>query len=89
MDLVVIILGVLGLGAIIVAAYVFIVAARNYVSDDHKKQNLNEIRTSQRHQATRSSTDRRSGKTVAFPLTVNGVRVPQDRRRQPDRRRAA
>ena len=37
MDAVLIILGIMGVGAIVVSAYVFTVAARNYVSDDHKR----------------------------------------------------
>ena len=34
MDVVLIVLGILGFGAIVIAAYVFTVAARNYVSED-------------------------------------------------------
>jgi hypothetical protein len=81
MDVVLIILGVLGFGAIAIAAYVFTVAARNYVSTEDK------IHRQQR--ASRRTTDRRSGKPVKFPLHVNGTLVPEERRHLPDRRMAA
>ena len=91
MDIVLIILGVLGVGAIAISAYVFTVAARNYVSEDHKKHRSspqgNPVRA--RMLITRSEKDRRSGKPVTFPLTVNGVLIAKERRHQPDRRRAA
>lgn len=90
MDVVLIILGVLGLGAIIIAAYVFTVAARNYVSaeDNHRRQTENGAPIA-RHAVPRSPTDRRSGRTVQFPLSVNGVVIPEERRHLPDRRKAA
>jgi hypothetical protein len=91
MDIVLIILGVLGVGAIAVSAYVFTVAARNYVWEDQKKQQIEAHRNAVRAQmlVPRSSTDRRSGKPVTFPLTVNGMLITADRRHQPDRRKAA
>ncbi len=89
MDVVLIILGVLGFGAIVIAAYVFTVAARNYVSaeDNHRRRARNSAPP--RQMVPRSPTDRRSGKTVQFPLMVNGILIPEDRRRIPDRRQAA
>jgi len=80
-DVILIILGVLGIGAILIAAYVFTVAARNYVSEEEELRNG-------RVMVQRSHTDRRSGQTVQFPLTVNGVVIHEDRRKIPDRRRA-
>ena len=90
MDVVLIILGVLGFGAIVIAAYVFTVAARNYVSteDNHRRQAGNSA-TKARPAVPRSPNDRRSGRTVQFPLSVNGVVIPQERRHLPDRRQAA
>jgi hypothetical protein len=89
MDVVLIILGVLGFGAIAIAAYVFTVAARNYVSAEDR--NHRQQRTSPNHKRliARRTDDRRSGKPVEFPLTVNGALVPEERRHQPDRRMAA
>ena len=89
MDVVLIILGILGLGAIVVSAYVFTVAARNYVSSDHKHHPATRVPSATRQQTMRSPTDRRSGRLVVFPLNVNGVLVPQERRHLPERRKAA
>jgi hypothetical protein len=86
MDAVLIILGVLGFGAILISAYVFVVAARNYVSDDYTALRETRVTPTGRPYILRSATDRRSGKPVEFPLTVNGVVIPEDRRRLPDRR---
>jgi len=85
MDVVLIILGVLGLGAIVISAYVFTVAARNYVSDDHNHQQPAAGATGL---VKRSPVDRRSNRPIQFPLSVNGELIPEDRRQQPDRRRA-
>ncbi len=89
MNTILIVLGVLGLGAIAIAAYVFTVAARNYVSADQERQ----LHTKQpdppnRPWVTRSNTDRRSGQPVQFPLNLHGTVIPADRRQQPDRRAA-
>ena len=89
MDVVLIILGTLGLGAIIVSAYVFTIAARNYVSDDTKHRGKGTSSSPTKRWIMRNSTDRRSDRPVAFPLNVNGVLIPEDRRHQPDRRHAA
>ena len=90
MDVILIILGVLGFGAIVIAAYVFTVAARNYVSteDNHRRQARNDAHKT-RPAVPRSPNDRRSGRKVQFPLSVNGVVIPQERRHLPDRRKAA
>ena len=89
MDVILIILGVLGFGAIVIAAYVFTVAARNYVSaEENNRRNSKHRAPTRRQLVTRSPVDRRSGKPVQFPLTVNGVVIPEDRRHQPDRRKA-
>ena len=90
MDAILIILGIMGFGAIAISAYVFMVAARNYVSDDHMttiRGNSNE--PAQRPLVARIPTDRRSGRPVTFPLAVNGILIAQDRRILPDRRAAA
>lgn len=86
MDVLLIIMGAMGFMAILISTYVFIVAARNYVSDDqtpflNKAQVIN-----RRLPVERSRTDRRSGRHVSFPLTVNGILIPNERRFMPDRR---
>jgi len=86
MEIVLIVLGVLGFGAIVIAAYVFTVAARNYVSSDtHVPHNQH---TPQHRQGfvTRDPRDRRREPRTDFPLTVNSVVISHDRRAQPDRR---
>lgn len=89
MDALLITLGSLGFGAILISAYVFTVAARNYVSND-QRINRSRKEPNQPFQLTlRNSTDRRKGQAVSFPLTVNGILVPLDRRLLPDRRIAA
>ena len=89
MDVVLIILGVLGFGAIVIAAYVFTVAARNYVSAEHKNHWRNGTSGSDKRLIERRPTDRRSGKPVEFPLTVNGILIQEERRHLPERRMAA
>ena len=88
MDVILIILGVLGFGAIVIAAYVFTVAARNYVSDD---DNTDQNMTNRFHQDAyimRASRDRRQGIPVEFPMTVNSVVIKRDRRGLTERRAA-
>tara|TARA_R110002072_G_scaffold69570_5_gene168738 strand:+ start:8355 stop:8576 length:222 start_codon:yes stop_codon:yes gene_type:complete len=70
----------------LISAYVFMVAARNYVSEDEgqhgrERQHFKQI--------ARNTEDRRSGVTVSFPLMVNGILIEHDRRVSADRRRAA
>ncbi len=90
MDTVLIVLGVLGLGAIVISAYVFTVAARNYVSaEDDVNRRPTKLNSSGKPWVMRASRDRRSGRPVTFPLTVNGIVIPEDRRVMPDRRQAA
>jgi hypothetical protein len=89
MDVVLIILGILGVGAIAISAYVFTVAARNYVSDDYKNVKALSGENSPSHLIERSPTDRRSNRPVTFPLTVNGLLIANDRRVRLDRRLAS
>jgi len=86
---VLIILGVLGFGAIVIAAYVFTVAARHYVSAEDHRQRQASIPPAGKRLNVRNASDRRSGKTVEFPLTVNGILIPQERRHLSERRMAA
>ena len=92
MDTVLIILGVLGLGAIAIAAYVFTAAARKYVSNNHHQERRGGGAAPSENQPRidRSGTDRRQQASVQpFPITVNGVLVEEDRRHILDRRLAA
>lgn len=89
MDVILIILGVMGFGAIVISTYVFMVAARNYVSDDEQPFGGHAEKPSGRAFVERSPADRRQGNPVTFPLAVNGILIEQDRRVLPDRRKAA
>lgn len=82
MDIMLIILAVTGCGAVIVSIYVFTVAARTYVSEDRPGLSLPPDGDLQE----RNTIDRRSGKTVEFPMTVDGVVLSKNRRMRPDRR---
>ncbi len=89
MSVILIILAVMGFGAVVISVYVFMAAARNYVSDEHTTIPGNPGEAAQRPLVERSSTNRRSGRSVTFPLTVNGILIAQDRRILADRRMPA
>ncbi|MEM9253865.1 MAG: hypothetical protein AAGA91_00375 [Pseudomonadota bacterium] len=86
MDAILVAIGVLGIGAIVVSAWVFMVAARNYVSEDNGRLRRREDGSPARDLIERSTSDRRSGHPVSFPLMVNGILIEKDRRVLPDRR---
>lgn len=88
MDVVLIILGVLGFGAIVISTYVFTVAARTYVSDDYRQPRKNTVDAQTRRPVVRNPVDRRSGRVVTFPLTVNGILIANDRRTTEERRKS-
>ena len=88
MDLILILLGIVGSCAIVVAAYVFSMTSRNYVSQE-KRSNVMPSNEPALRLVPRSNKDRREGRPVTFPLSANGVLVANDRRTQPDRRAAA
>jgi len=92
MNIVLLVLGVLGLGAVLIAAYVFTVAARSYVSEEQNLDVTNiesaEPDDEKRAYVVRSIQDRRqfTGKVV-FPLRLpSGNMIEMDRRRGQDRR---
>jgi hypothetical protein len=90
MEIVLITLGIVGFGAIVIAAYVFTVAARNYVSTED--QHFRDLRNSAAGEdfVARAPIDRRRNPTQPqFPMIVNSVVIPRDRRTSPERRAAA
>lgn len=89
MDVVLVILGVLGLGAIIIAAYVFTVAARNYVSSDVQSAGNGPGSTLKHGFVFRDTGDRRRRRADDFPLLINNVVIAKDRRKLSDRRNLA
>ena len=93
MNTILLILGILGLGAVAIAVYVFTVAARSYVSDDQAESVVNieaaemPPRTSY---APRSNQDRRQFTgNLSFPLSLPDGKVVEFDRRQRAERRAA
>ena len=86
MDVLLIMLGVLGFGAVVISTYVFTVAARTYVSDDHIRYRHASPQLPRSRVVVRNPVDRRSNRPVTFPLTVNGILIAEDRRKLPDRR---
>ncbi len=89
MDTVLLVLGILGFGAVIIAAYVFTVAARNYVSDSDRAEKSGAASSRNKVLTERSLRERRQLVQLEFPVTVNGILIPNDRRVLPDRRLAA
>jgi hypothetical protein len=89
MNVTLIIMGILGLTMVAVAAYVFMFAARNYVSGDDDRLNAGagvpETRSPQSGDGSRGRRERRKDEPVHFPLTVNGILIPADRRQRPSR----
>jgi hypothetical protein len=85
MNMVLGILGILGLGAMLIAAYVFTVSARNYVSESDPTTPSNSRLTAAKR-IKRRATDRREKEARSFPITVNGLLIEADRRTLQDRR---
>lgn len=90
MNTILLILGVLSLGAVLIAAYVFTVAARNYVSDSNDAGDSfvdNDEIT--RSFVERTDSDRRQNDNVIeFPITLASGEVVHRDRRTGDRRAA-
>jgi len=90
MEVVLITLGIIGFGAIVIAAYVFTVAARTYVSSED--QHFLDLRAASYGDdfIKRDPVDRRrSSSTPQFPMIINSVVIPRDRRKTPERRAVA
>lgn len=93
MDILLSIIGVLGVGALVISAYVFVGAAKRYVSGEDLQDEMVAMQADlppRRHWIERAEADRRQNtQPVLFPITIDGVFVPEDRRVQSDRRRVA
>ena len=90
MNTVLLIIGILGIGAILIAAYVFTVAARNYVSDDQSSNRVGAAEEDSRLYVVRSNQDRRQHTGApGFPLTLHSGEVVEFDRRDGQNRRAA
>ncbi|MFK7829069.1 MAG: hypothetical protein AB8B57_04745 [Congregibacter sp.] len=93
MDLALGVFGILGLGAALIAAYVFAAAAKRYITGEDLREEMQAMQSDlspYRHWVDRSDNDRRMPREEAvFPITVNGVLIREDRRRAIDRRNVA
>lgn len=80
------VLALLSVGAVVIAAYVFMVAARNYVSEDSsERQDVDELQgdgINSPDYIVRTAQDRRQiNNVIEFPITLsNGQVVSRDRR---------
>ncbi len=74
----------------ILALYILADARRGFRGDAGLRGYNNGVNARGNHGFhERSTSDRRSGRAVAFPLRVNGEIILEDRRKLPDRRRQA
>jgi hypothetical protein len=94
MDVLLTVIAVLGLGALLIAAWVFATAAKRYLSGEERRAELEALESEfspfRREWTERHGEDRRQRPSPRiFPITVNGERIDQDRRVNPDRRRGA
>ncbi len=92
MNTVLLILLVMGAIAIGTAAYVFTVAARNYVSTDDQPSLPSaegSTRPADYHVVRSVPERRRSGQDATFPMVVDGILVKKDRRSGRERRGSA
>lgn len=93
MDVLLNIVGFLGLGALIIAAWVFGSAAKRYITGEDLKEEMEAMESDlspYRHWKDRSGSDRRKkDRTSIFPLNINGMEIKEDRRVHQDRRHFA
>lgn len=91
MNIVLLVLAVLSVGAVAIAAYVFMVAARNYVSDvPDEGQRLEDDETYNLEYVQRSAEDRRKiSNVIDFPITLSSGEVVFRDRRLSERRSAS
>jgi hypothetical protein len=88
MDTLLILLGILGFGAIIVSVHVISSASGAYDMAEVPVPEASFERSPQ-HFVERHRHDRRVGRAVVFPLTIGGMFIHEDRRVLPDRRTVA
>lgn len=94
MDIFLTVIGVLGIGALLIAAAVFIAAARRYVSGDEHREKENALASDlspyRRSWVERSNCERRRQQSAdSFPLHIDNMLIEHDRRMNTDRRHAA
>jgi len=86
MDTILLIIGVLGFGALIIAAYVFMVASRSRVTETRLTKPLSPLTSAATVFIPRSPHDRRQLLQLGFPITLDGLLIPEERRILGERR---
>ena len=86
MDTILLIISVLGLGAIAITAYVFMVASRSHVTESRLTKPLSPLTSAATVFIPRSPHDRRQLVQLGFPITLGGLLVPEERRILGERR---
>ncbi|WP_008294373.1 hypothetical protein [Congregibacter litoralis] len=100
MEVLLTVIGILGLGAFLIAAWVFVSAAKRYITGEDLREELEAMQSdlspySSRTERSggqfkeRSGKDRRQHHANVFPLKIDGVVIDRDRRVHNDRRRVA
>ena len=94
MNILLTVIGILGLGALLISTWIFAAAARRYVTGESRREKRaaldSDLSPYRRPWIERSPQDRRSSDApVSFPLQIDDLRIEVDRRMNPDRRRAA
>jgi hypothetical protein len=93
MDIILTVIGILGLGALLIAAWVFASAAKRYVTGEDLREEMEALQSDlspYRHWVERERTDRRQRPPPnVFPITIKGTQIQHDRRRTNDRRQVA
>lgn len=87
------VLGILAIGACLIAVWVFAGAAKRYITGEDMREEMQAMESDlspYRHWVDRAPSDRRQARPpIQFPITVNGAVIREDRRSYQDRRRAA
>lgn len=86
MDIILIILGAIGLSAILLAVYIVAVVAPPRAPNTAVSEYVGGVVGKPRLYRERSAADRRSARVVSFPLMVDGDWIVEDRRILADRR---
>jgi hypothetical protein len=93
MDTLLTVIGVLGLGAFLIAAWVFASAAKRYVTGEDLREEMEAMQSDlspYKHWVDRAKQDRRQdSSSPSFPMTIDGILIKEDRRQRSDRRNAA
>lgn len=86
MDTLLAAIGFLGLGALLIAAFVFASAARRYMAGPTQQDEVVDLPSHRRARIERLGDRRCNTEPVVFPLIIDGEVIREDRRRGERRR---